>query len=385
MASFDIGELSQKYEGYYYPLSQVLLGGQNPEEDKKIKVEIADIDVELTSEYKAGIASFNIYGLYEKETQSFDVKGAKKYILLGLDVQIYLGHGMEMTEVFRGFIARVDFQMGKNSFEPVVHITAMDVKGIMMANNSAKRLEANYYSDAIKEIFNQAPYQDLKNRSVVTDISVTDTPDKPQGGAGAGGNAPDIRIEMASESDYDFVIKAAKHFNYEFFSIGGEILFRKSKSNTEVMVEIEPSVAILDYDIGYDITGVVGEVVVRGLDVGKGSKIEVKKKNSNKLSLGGKAKPIISGQKYTVLDTAIETQQDADQRATYMLEDISYRLGSLNMTFYGMPEFVPGRFVKLKNFGDGLSNSFYITDVNHKYDKGGIYTTTIHGKASSIG
>ena len=53
------------------------------------------------------------------------------------------------------------------------------------------------------------------------------------------------------------------------------------------------------------------------------------------------------------------------------------------MTLKGIPEFVPGRFVVLKDFGDGASNKFYITDVTHEYN-GFTYTTTIYGKASTL-
>ena len=54
------------------------------------------------------------------------------------------------------------------------------------------------------------------------------------------------------------------------------------------------------------------------------------------------------------------------------------------MTLKGMPEFVPGRFIKLKSFGAGVSNSFYITDVTHQYYAGGSYITIIEGKAATL-
>ena len=119
------------------------------------------------------------------------------------------------------------------------------------------------------------------------------------------------------------------------------------------------------------------------MDIGKASKVEVKKKNSNKFSIGSKAKPLIADQNYVYIDSAIESQKDAENRAAYILEETSYRLGTLNMTFKGIPDFIPGRFVNLKNFGDAASNKFYLTDVIHEFD-GNNYTTTIIGKASTL-
>jgi len=150
------------------------------------------------------------------------------------------------------------------------------------------------------------------------------------------------------------------------------------------LIEIIPSTVIKSFDIGYDITGVVGSVKVRTLDIGKANKIEVQKKNSAKFSLGSKAKPMIANQVYVYTDSSIETQADADLRASYLLESMSYRLGSLNMKIDGIPEIVPGRFVVLKDFGDGVSNKYYVTDVIHEFYENGEYTTTIVGKAATL-
>lgn len=382
MAEYDLSELYDKYEGFTDPVARVYLGGNDPEQDKKIRLEVTDYNVEISSDFKAGIATFNIIGAFSLSSGEFDVKSLKKYIALGNDVRILMGHATSITEVFRGYIARVDFLYQPDiEIFGAVKITAMDVKGIMMANNSSKRLKANYYSDAVKEIFDTPPYQNLVNRQIITDIAISDTPDKPP--TVGMGEPPDIRIEMVAESDYEFVVRTAKKFNYEFFTIGGNIAFRKAKANTKELIEIIPSSAIVNYDIGYDITGVVGEVKVRTLDIGKAQKIEVKKKNTGKFSLGSKAKPLVSNQTYVYTDSSIETQSDADMRATYIMEDMSYRFGSLRMTLYGMPELVPGRFINLKLFGDGISNKYYLTDVIHEYNDG-VYSTTILAKASTL-
>ncbi|MCR5594702.1 MAG: hypothetical protein K6G12_02535 [Lachnospiraceae bacterium] len=383
MAEYDLTKLYDKYEGFHYPYARVYLGGQDPEQDGKLGARIYDYSVEITSDFKASIASFSIGGMFNDTAGLFNMSKLKKYIYLGNDVKIFMGHASSIMEVFRGYIARVDFSYNPDtSAEGVIRITAMDVKGIMMSNNSHKRLSANYYSDAVSEIFNGAVYQNLINRQIITDLSVSDTPDKPPGGAGP--EPPDNRIELVAESDYDFVVKAAKKFNYEFFTVGGNIAFRKAKSNTQELIEIIPSTVIKSFDIGYDITGVVGSVKVRTLDIGKANKIEVQKKNSAKFSLGSKAKPMIANQVYVYTDSSIETQADADLRASYLLESMSYRLGSLNMKIDGIPEIVPGRFVVLKDFGDGVSNKYYVTDVIHEFYENGEYTTTIVGKAATL-
>ncbi len=385
MAAIDLNQLYTKYEGFYNPRARVYLGGEDPEENKKVNIAIFDYRVEITSDLKASIASFSIRNAFDLRTGAFRTKTLKKYIALGTDVKILMGHSSSITEVFKGYIARVDFVYDADmEGGSIIRITAMDIKGIMMANNSSKRLKANYYCDAVKEILDMKPYMNLVNNGVIDSVTVSDTPDKPQGGGGGGGQAPDIRIEMVAESDYDFIVKAARKFNYEFFTVGGNVVFRKAKANTQELAEITPSGMILRFEISYDITGIVGEVAVRTLDIGKASKIEAKKKNTGKVSIGSKAKPLISGQSFVYIDSSIESKTDADNRASYILEDMSYRLGHLTMTLVGIPEFVPGRFITLKGFGDAASNKFYITDVIHEFDNEGKYITTIEGKASTL-
>ena len=387
MATIDLEQLYKKYQGYYQPRTQVFLGGEDLAEFKKFNARPVDFTIELTSDLKASIASFSLLNAYDAASGAFRTGELKKYIAIGTDVQIFMGHAEDVTEGLKGYIAGVDFlHQGDTPAESVIRLTCLDIKGVMMANNYSKRLKANYYSDAVKEIFDGAVYQTLINTGAVTSISIADTPDKPPGGAPAGGGAgtPDIRIEMAAESDYEFVVKAAKRFNFEFFSVGGNVVFRKAKLNTQTLGVLKPHSSIISYDIGYDITGVVGQVAVRTLDIGKGTKVEVKKKNGSNLSIGSKAKPLVSGQSYVYIDSAIESQADADARANYILEDMAYRLGRIRMTLKGIPEFVPGRFITLKGFGEAASNTFYITDVIHEYYGNGKYTTTIEGKASSI-
>ncbi len=391
MAEFDLRDLYTKYEGFVEPVCKVYLGGTDPADVKKNRLTYSHINVELSSDFKASLATFILIGGFDETNGIYDMKLLKKYIGLGTDVKIALGHGPGMREVFKGYIARVEFVY--HPYEEllgVVRITAMDIKGIMMANNSSKRLNANYYSDAVDEIFKGMTYQNLVQRDIITDLDVRPTPDKPAsppGGApapaGPPGETPDNRIEMVAESDYDFVVRAAKKFNFEFFSIGGNVTFRPAKSNTQDLIDIIPSSIIQDFDIGYDLTGLVGEVKVRTLDIAKAQKIEVKKKNTGKFSLSGKAKSLVSNQVYVYTDSSIETQTDADLRATYIMEDMSYRFGSISMTLAGIPELVPGRFINLKGFGDGVSNKYYLTDVIHTYGDDG-YLTTIIGKASTL-
>ena len=50
----------------------------------------------------------------------------------------------------------------------------------------------------------------------------------------------------------------------------------------------------------------------------------------------------------------------------------------------GLPELVPGKFIELKDMGEGIDNSFYLTTVEHRMDAEGNYTTHLTGKAAKL-
>ncbi len=188
---------------------------------------------------------------------------------------------------------------------------------------------------------------------------------------------------MVCESDYEFVVKAAKKYNYEFFSIGGTVYFRKAKNNTELLIEAAPGDGLQSYEIGYDFTGLVQQVEVRGMDVGKSKLISASRKLNNKLSQGNKAAPLIKNSQKVYIDPTVTSREEADYRAGYLAEDISYRLGTMEAQFVGLPELTPGRFMKIKGLGTAVSNTFYLVTVRHIMDERG-YITKVTGKAASM-
>ena len=201
---------------------------------------------------------------------------------------------------------------------------------------------------------------------------------------GVPGTATDKTIEMVCESDYEFVVKAAKKFNYEFFTNAGTVYFRPAKDYKDILMEIEPNPLLRSFEVDYDITGLVGKVEVRSTDVGKASAISSSKSLNNKISQGNMAKPLVKDTKKVYIDPTVSSKKDAQYRAEYLAEDISYRFGTLEAELMGLPELVPGRFIKLKGLGTAVSNTFYLVTVRHIMTGEGEFITKITGKAAKM-
>ena len=393
MANYDFSELEKQYESFDYPMAVIKVNDKEISTKKRSFI-LSDIIVDLTSGYEASTAEFSILDVYDMSQACFQFEDVKKFIFLGSKVDIYLGYSGSVTAVFKGVITRVNFLFEKEDVH-CIRVTAMDVKGIMMAGNYSKQLTAQTYSDAVNEILNKTAYEKLKSAEIITGIQVDDTPDKqrnpssPSGGAGGGGadqgQVTDKSIEMVAESDYEFVVKIARRTNFEFFTRCGNVYFRKAKSDDTVIMQIGPDTGMTYFDVSYDLTGLVEKVIVRGMDVAKAQVISAEKKFSNKISQGNKAKPLLSGSQKVYIDSTVSSKEEAEDRAGSLMETMSYRYGKLECGMIGIPELQPGYFLELSGLGEGADNKFYINRVRHVLSKDGYYETRLEGQAASAG
>lgn len=382
MATHNYKDLKTKYDGFQHPIIVLTIDGKDfTQNDAGFMV--SDIEVELTSGYEASIATFCLYNTFDDTMSQFRTEEVKKYICIGSGVELDLGYEKEVRQVFSGFISRVNFFYEEGGM-PGIRVTAMDVKGVMMANRYSRQLTASSFGEAVKEILKKGPYLGMSNSQVIKGMEVSDTPDKTMN-TSASGKASDRTIEMVAESDYEFVVKAAKKYNYEFFTECGTVYFRKAKQNAEVVMKMSPAEGLTSFDVEYDVTGLVETIKARSTDVSKGRVIEAKQKFKQKISMGNKAKKLIKNSEKVYLDATIISKEEADYRVDSLMEEMSYRFGSLQCTCVGMPELLPGKFLELQSLGEPADNKFYLTKVIHKIDSIRGYETTLYGKTNSIG
>ncbi len=402
MATFKFDDLRTTYGGLEEAITVIKVGGKTLGDGKK-GFPISDLYVDLTSGYEASMAEFSIYNVYDKASASFNITdNLKKFLTMGAKVEISTGYGTQAKIIFVGAIMRVDYHHGMDDV-PYIRVTAMDVKGIMMSSTYSRQLKASCYSGAVQEILEKSVYTNMQSSGIIEEIRVTDTPDKEgsglsakedsslgsvgslSGGSTSGSSSSEVTdrtIEMVAESDYEFIVKAAKRYNYEFFTECGSVYFRKAKSDTDTRLVVTPAMGMYSFDVSYDVTGVANQVTVRATDASKAKLIQAVQKNQN--SLPSKAKTLIKGSEKVYIDATASSKEEAQYRAQSLMDQVAYRFGSFECEIQGLPEYLPGYFMELSGLGEGIDNTFYINRVIHQMTKDGKYLVKLEGKAAGL-
>lgn len=386
MAAYEFDDLKTKYNVFQKPIAVLRI--EDKDVGGKKGYPISDVEIDLTCGYEASVAEFSLYKVYNKVRDCFEVAGAlKKYIALGARTEIALGYGALAELVFVGVVTRVSYRYDAEEI-PCIRVCAMDVKGVMMAGSYSRQLTAASYSAAVKEILMKNVYAGMQNSGIIRGIQVTDTPDQPAPVPVGEAAVTDRSVEMAAESDYEFVVRAARRYNYEFFTECGIVLFRKAKADKDIRIAISSKSGLYHFDITYDVTGLVNKVTVRAVDAGKAKVISSGAKN--RAALPAKAKALLKGSEKVYIDASAVSVEETGYRADSLMENISYRYGSLECEVQGLPEYLPGYFVEVTGVGGSADNKFYITRAVHKLSKEGRYTVKLEGKAcgennSSVG
>lgn len=383
-------KLKTDYGNFEAPKAQVTVGGMtfNGEDKKTKELFVNNISVELTSGYEASIATFSIYNMFDVLNGVFDISKIKNAICLGNPVSISLGYAPLIKPVFTGFVSEVNF-VSNSEEATAVRITAMDAKGAMMANRYSRQLTAKYYSDAVKEILDKPVYG-----SVISEYKIDASPDG--GKAASKGGAPSVppvptagnedktkTIEMVDESDYEFILKAAKKFGYDFYISNGQVIYRKPKSSTQTLLSLKIGKGLTGVDLGYSMIGITNFVEARSTDAGKASGILKKLPVGVKFPYGSAGTKLIKNSKKVYIDPTIMSAEDANLRAQSLVEDMKYRFIQVECDCVGLPDILPGDFIELTLI-KGSVTKCYITEVKQTMSTDDGYHVVFRAKADKI-
>ena len=347
-ASCTYEALKKKYDGFCAPLIRIKMNGVDLV--STMNLSILDFKAKLSLE-AASMVVFRLADIYDEESHSFASKVKSKFTL-GSVVEVELGYLSSAQMIFKGFVAMLGAEYGEI---PVLVVTLMDARRLMMLSGSRQLMyDVKNYSDAVNQI--------LKNYSGLCSASVDATSDNL------------VKPVSQQNNDYFFIthdiIQAGKA-DREFFVLADKVYFRTPrKEKTPIMtMTLGRELYTLQMEEAYmDL-----QIEVSGYDPEKQSALTGKEK----VETADTQKKLLSQTPvHTISDPDADTQEKVNQRAKALAAAKGWSLCSARGVAVGLPELVPGRYVKVKDLEADLGDhKYYIIEVNHEINGENFKTT----------
>lgn len=341
--SYSYADLVRKYDQFRVPVGRVKIDGRELGDGMGVESIRASLSLD-----KASAVSFTLAGVYDRRSSGFRAS-VKSMLKLGSAVSLSLGYGSSLTEVFQGYISGVGVDF---SGEPVLNVTALDVRGLMMEGTARDEVHVvTTYSAAFQAVMER--YQALCSR-----LSVDAT------------DADEITQIAQTTSDYDFVSSVLTHrANREFFVLADTAYFREKAKVTAPVVTLTWGEGLMTFSRSSLYQNLKITVIGFDPEQKKAVKAQVEEKADEAQKAVGAA------QETVITDPDAQEEKKARKRAEQEALERKRRAQSGSLSCVGLPELAPGRFVSVKGLDPELDLDYYIQEVRHELSGGGFSTT----------
>jgi Phage protein D len=340
--TYSYSALVHKYGQFLVPTCKLKVDGRELD-----GVGVTRLDATLSLE-GASAVSFEVSGAYDLKRSGFRQE-VKNRLKLGSRVSLSLGYGSALTEIFQGYISGVGVDF---SDQPVLSITAMDVRRLMMEGTSREVVHTvTSYSAAFEEV--------MQRYSVLCPSREVDATDSNE-----------ITQIVQRTSDYDFIASSLSHkANREFFVLDGKAYFRKKGKVKQPLTTLTWGESLLSFSRNSFYQNL--KITVIGFDAenDKAVKAQVTEKS------GDPQKTVGAQHEVVITDPDAQEAAKAKKRAEKEAQERRRRARTGSLSCVGLPELVPGRFLSVKGLDSELNRDYYIREVRHEFGSDGFSTS----------
>ncbi|MEG1716117.1 MAG: contractile injection system protein, VgrG/Pvc8 family [Lachnospiraceae bacterium] len=341
-ATTSMTALISKYNNFNVPSKKLYIDNK---EIGSYDVGVENIQVALSMD-SASSVSFSVYNVYDIKSRQFQEK-AKSTFRLGAILKLELGYGSKTTLIFQGFIGDITYEL--NDY-PCITVNAFDMRRLMMEGKSRK---INYKENSYSGVFSQV----MKRYNKICTSKSIDTTEE-------------LKDQLISQntSDFDFVREIlCKNAGREFYVFAGKAYFKKIKENQTPILTLEWGKDLLSFSrrAQYQYT----KVKVVGYDDDK--KIAVEAEATAKATDSQKS---LSEAQRTEIQPDANNKNEAMKIANYLVEQEKTKARNGSGSCIGLPEIVPGRYIKISKCDNIINGIYYIKSVKHSFGNSGFTT-----------
>jgi uncharacterized protein len=330
-------ELAEKYNNFRIPSYEILIDNENL---TKNTLMISNIQV-VQSSKEAGMAIITIDDYYDYESGYFK-NGIKSKLKLGSKIEVFLGYAGKNQMIFSGYIDTISYKITEVRS---ITLACMDGIHLLMENYTIEQKgNEKSLSTLVKEMLD-------KKRSFISESEVDDI--------------SEIGIQIAQNvNDYEFISGAAKEIGFEFFILAGKAYFRRRKKIYEPITTLSLGESIISFNADIKYTNVNVTATAKDDDNKKVFKGTAQGK-TNTYNI----KSIFVSNK-TVNGVYINSDYAASIRAKLEVDYLLESAYTAKLECIGMPDIVPGRYIKIDGIDLDLKSIYYITKVTHQFSAG---------------
>lgn len=330
-----------------------------PEDYPVTSVEV-NIPVTAGSDKKtieSGQCTFIIAGLFDAKSSRLKIDPCKLFEP-GKPVIVKMGY-VKRTTVFCGFICQISIQYEAGG--PMVKVSALDASYILRNAYGSHTFTEKAPTRAVNDILKQSVVSGVTQIKELNAVS-----------------SMNVRLTQVRMDDCALLTLLARRNGYTFAYIHGDILFCDLLTSSKgAIIKLNWGESLMSFQKELNTNRQVGKVVVFGKKPGGGNI----KGEASTVTVNGEGKTAaqmdshISAMTYELNESVLNDQSALDKLAQVTLNDIAVRFVTGKGSCIGLPELIPGRFIKLGGMGPGMDGEYFLTRVVHRIDANGFLTT----------
>ncbi|MBQ3076573.1 MAG: phage late control D family protein [Clostridia bacterium] len=357
--SYDFKALEKKYGNFLSPTFKIRVGSFRLDSSK---IPVSHLQIQLSTENRAGMCSFTVEAMYNYETGVW-AEGFLDKVDVGMKVTVEIGYAESQRQIFLGYVDkyRIDYS---SQGAPQLHISAMDGLGVLMSNREKIDFGKRKTTDVVKQLVS-----DCTRAGIITGSSVDALP-----------SFEGQFVKEKASSSYDFLCRIAEMCFMNFCIINGELLFSNLMKNTATLLSLTMGVSLIEFSktIAFS-QQTVGSVTV--ISNGTVNKEEVRSK-ADSPSRYGDSSGKTGAEKWKALggankDVVMNFLKSADECkivAQNILDSMCLGFVQGSGRCIGIPELIPGRYIKLAGLDKETNGSYFVTAVTHTFSGDGYFT-----------
>lgn len=349
-ATYQYDELMQAYDNFQIPAIAVYVNNDNKDILSAKKIAVESMQLTLSVEQASGL-SLHIIDVFDMESHSIKTV-IKESFSVGTIIELAMGYGSNLTTVFKGYVTEY-----KTVYQDMimVSIVAVDLRKLLMSN---RRKQYKYAANTYSKIFSNI----LSNYKNLYDTLHIDAVEEQE-------------ELMQNDSDYNFIRRELCHkANRDFFVFGGDVYFKERDDSEDAFIELQWGNNLQSFQKGKTYCN---------------EQLKVYSCQENKT--------------VSMLSTNVRTEKDTPSLTTEaLIEEWEIEKGiddktlqnwldkktdkkraqseSITGSLVGLPEIVPGRYIKISGVDSDDEGIYYIREVCHSYGSDGFTTQFTAGE-----